>query len=136
MSAARDVGLREPSLPAKPWWQSRTIIGIAVMVLSQILRSAKVDIVDAELTDMLTLALDTCGAALAIYGRIDARKSLKLTMPGGPFNPKAPVKKASRPSTLDSRRSGFINWSALIVFVGIAAFWCAVTAAAVHLFSK
>ena len=91
----QEIGrLGEPSLPEKAWWQSKTIIGIAVMVLSQALRYFKVDILDAELTDILTLALDTAGASLAIYGRVNARKSLKLTMPGGAFNPRADVRRA------------------------------------------
>ena len=93
MSNDQEIG-RHGEPAEKAWWQSKTIIGIAVMVLSQALRHFKVDIIDAELTDILTLALDTAGAGLAIYGRVNARKSLKLTMPGGAFNPKADVRRA------------------------------------------
>jgi hypothetical protein len=80
----------------KPWWQSRTLIGVAVMLLSQILRRWHVDIVDAEISDILTMVLDAVGASLAIYGRINARKALKLTVPGGPFNRKATGSTATR----------------------------------------
>lgn len=103
----------------KPWWQSRTIIGVAVMLLSQILRAAKVDIIDAELTDILTLCLDTVGAGLAIYGRIDARHKLKLTRPGGPFNPRAEVRRG--------KRAGQVRWSVVFSMAGIACFWFAIT---------
>jgi len=88
------LSLQPSAFSSKPWWQSRTLIGIAVILLSQVLRYLKIDIVDAEVTDMLNLALDTVGAGLAIYGRIDARKALKLTMPGGAFNPRAEVRRA------------------------------------------
>ena len=122
----QEIGrLGEPSLPEKAWWQSKTIIGIAVMVLSQALRYFKVDILDAEITDILTLALDTAGAGLAIYGRVNARKSLKLTMPGGAFNPRADVRRAQE---IRGRRSEVGNSSvealllvaAIFTVVGLA----------------
>jgi hypothetical protein len=81
---------------AKAWWQSRTIIGIVVMLLAQALKLLKVDIVNDELTQIVTLAMDALGASLAIYGRINARKQIKRTRPGGAFNPNAEVRKAKR----------------------------------------
>lgn len=78
----------------KAWWQSRTIIGIVVMLLAQVLKWFNVDIVNEELTDMVTLAMESIGAALAIYGRVKARKAIRRTKPGGPFNPNAEVRKA------------------------------------------
>ena len=85
-----------PTVPCKPWWQSRTLIGVAVMVLSQILRAWRVDVIDEELTQILTLCLDTVGAGLAIYGRIDARHALRATRPGGAFNPRAEVRRGKK----------------------------------------
>lgn len=108
----------------KPWWQSRTIIGIAVMLLSQALRYFKVDIVDAELTDMLTLLLDTAGAGLAIYGRVHARHTLKMTKPGGAFNPRAEVRRG--------KRAGSVQWSLVLSLFGIAIFWFGVTCLVIH----
>lgn len=108
----------------KAWWQSRTIIGVAVMLLSQALRHANVDIVDAELTDMITLALDTLGAALAIYGRVNARKQLKLTMPGGAFNPRAEVRRG--------KRAGYINWPLILSLAAVACMWIGLSLFAVH----
>lgn len=81
----------------KYWFQSRTIIGVLVMLLSQVLRYFKVDIVSHELTDIITISMDAVGALLAVYGRIGARKKLKMTKPGGSFNPNAEVRKAKKP---------------------------------------
>lgn len=81
---------------SKAWWQSRTIIGVIVMLLAQVLKLLKVDIVNEELTAIVTLAMEAAGAALAIVGRIKARKAIKRTTPGGPFNPRAEVRRAKR----------------------------------------
>jgi uncharacterized membrane protein len=78
----------------KAWWQSRTIIGIVVMLLAQVLKWLKIDIVNEDLTDIVTLAMETLGAALAIYGRVKARKTLRMTKPGGKYNPNAEVRRA------------------------------------------
>ena len=78
----------------KAWWQSRTIIGIVVMLLAQVLKWLNVDIVNEELTDIVTLAMESIGAGLAIYGRVKARKTIRRTKPGGEFNPNAEVRKA------------------------------------------
>ena len=80
----------------KPWWQSRTIIGIVVMLLAQALKWFNVDIVNAELTDIVTIVMETAGAGLAVYGRVKARKTLRRTKPGGLFNPNAEVRKAKK----------------------------------------
>lgn len=78
----------------KPWWQSRTIIGIVVMLLAQALKWLNIDIVNEELTDIVTIAMETAGAGLAVYGRVKARKTLRRTRPGGLFNPHAEVRRA------------------------------------------
>jgi len=78
----------------KAWWQSRTIIGVIVILLAQLLKYFKVDIVNEELTEIVTLVMDFAGTSLAIYGRVKARKQIKRTAPGGKFNPKAEVRKA------------------------------------------
>lgn len=78
----------------KNWWQSRTIVGVIVLILAQVLKYLKVDIVNEELTDIVVLVMDFVGASLAIYGRVKARKTIKRTTPGGKFNPNAEVRKA------------------------------------------
>jgi uncharacterized membrane protein len=79
----------------KAWWQSRTIIGIVVMLLAQVLKWLHVDIVNEELTDIVTIAMEAAGAGLAVYGRVKARKTIRRTKPGGMFNPHAEVRRAS-----------------------------------------
>jgi uncharacterized membrane protein len=78
----------------KPWYQSRTIVGIVVMILAQVLRWFKVDILNEELTDIVTLVMEATGAGLAVYGRVNARKTLRMTQPGGKYNPNAEVRRA------------------------------------------
>lgn len=80
----------------KYWFQSRTIIGIFVMILSQIMRYFNIDIVSHEITDIVIISMDAIGAFLAVYGRMTARKKIKMTKPGGEFNPKAEVRKAKK----------------------------------------
>ena len=79
----------------KPWWQSRTIIGIVVMLLAQVLKWFHVDIINEELTDIVTIVMEATGAGLAVYGRVKARKTLRRTKPGGVFNPHAEVRRAA-----------------------------------------
>jgi len=79
----------------KIWWKSRTIIGIVVMLLAQVLKRMHVDIVNEELTDIVTISMEAIGAGLAVYGRVKARKTLRRTIPGGSFNQNAQVRKAS-----------------------------------------
>jgi hypothetical protein len=116
----------EGSVDAKPWWMSRTIIGIAAMLLSQGLKALKWEVLPGELTDLLTMALDLGGAALAVYGRVKARKDLTLTKPGGVFNPRAEVRRAEavRGPGAGGRRGGNPkNGSALtrvLFFIGLA----------------
>ena len=78
----------------KAWWQSRTIIGVIVLILAQVLKYLKIDIINEELTDIVVLAMDAIGATLAIVGRVKARKTIKRTKPGGKFNPNAEVRRA------------------------------------------
>jgi hypothetical protein len=80
----------------KYWFQSRTIIGVFVMILSQVLRYFNVDIVNHEVTEIVIISMDAVGAFLAVYGRMNARKKIKMTKPGGAFNPKAEVRKAKK----------------------------------------
>jgi hypothetical protein len=81
----------------KAWWQSRTILGIVIMVVAQVLKYLKVDLATEELTQIVYLAAETFGASLAIYGRVRARKAIKRTTPGGKFNPHAEVRRAKKP---------------------------------------
>ncbi len=66
------------------------------MILSQVMRYFNVDIVSHEITDIVTISMDAIGAFLAVYGRMNARKKIKMTKPGGAFNPNAEVRKAKK----------------------------------------
>jgi hypothetical protein len=81
----------------KAWWQSRTIIGAAAVFLGMGLRASGVDILNEELTALLTILLEAGGATLAVYGRMKARKQIKRVTPAGPYNPNAEVRRAKKP---------------------------------------
>ncbi len=82
---------------SKAWWQSRTIIGAAAVFLGMGLRASGVDILNEELTAVLTILLEAGGATLAVVGRVKARQSIKRVTPGGKYNPHAEVRRAKRP---------------------------------------
>jgi hypothetical protein len=104
---------------AKPFWQSRTIIGavVALVALFAGFRNVKIDA--ANLTDILVQVAGLVGTALAIWGRFQATQPIKFlgaTTPGGTFNPKAEVKKASPISTPpDSSKSGSSRYDTLML---------------------
>ncbi len=84
-------------LDAKPFWQSRTIIGAFVVIAAQILRFKGFHVDTDATTDDILTGLNLVGAALALVGRIKATRPITFmrgTAPGGAFNPEAPVKKA------------------------------------------
>jgi hypothetical protein len=81
----------------KPWWASRTIIGAFAVFLGMGLRASGIDLLNEELTAILTILLEAGGATLAVYGRVRARKAIKRTKPGGAFNPHAEVRRAKKP---------------------------------------
>lgn len=68
--------LIEPS-PAKPWWQSRTILGALVVMLAQVARLAGLEIDSAALTDVLLGLAELAGAALTLYGRLRATQPVR-----------------------------------------------------------
>lgn len=60
----------------KPWWQSKTIIGAAVVVFSSVLGGGNAAL-QQELTDLALNAVAVLGAAVSIYGRFFATSKLK-----------------------------------------------------------
>jgi hypothetical protein len=85
---------------SKPWWQSRTIIGALVVFLGMGLRASGVDIVNEELTAILTLLLETVGASLAIWGRMPPAKPSSAPPPA---EPTTPTPKSAAPNGHDSK---------------------------------
>lgn len=60
----------------KNWWESQTIISIAVMILASMFRTLKWDINESEITNLVTLLITLIAAIFAIVGRIKATKKL------------------------------------------------------------
>jgi hypothetical protein len=77
----------------KPWWQSKTIIGIVTLLLAFLAERFSTGISQEEIGNVVTLGAGLLGAVLAIVGRLTAKKELRVTVPGGKFNPNAEVRK-------------------------------------------
>lgn len=63
----------------KPWWQSKTVISVGVMMLGMGLKQLGFDTGEIE-SDITALALDgamVIAGAVAIWGRITATSSLR-----------------------------------------------------------
>ena len=63
----------------KPWWQSKTVIPVGVMMLGMGLKQLGFDTGELE-SDITALALDgamVIAGAVAIWGRITATSSLR-----------------------------------------------------------
>lgn len=60
----------------KPWWQSKTIIGAAVVIFASALGGGNAAL-QQELTDLALNAIALVGAAMSIYGRFFATTKLK-----------------------------------------------------------
>jgi hypothetical protein len=81
-------------MDTKPWWQSKTIWGVLVAFIAQLLKGRGVDI-SAEapqLIDGILNAVSLVGTILAIYGRVRASKLIapkpdEATVGGGPRLP-------------------------------------------------
>lgn len=68
--------MTEVTVEAKPWWQSRTIIGAAAVVFASVLGGGNA-VLQQELTDLVLNAVAVFGAAVSIYGRFFATSKLK-----------------------------------------------------------
>ncbi|CAN5547398.1 hypothetical protein BH09VER1_BH09VER1_24740 [soil metagenome] len=97
--------------PEKAFWQSKTFQGLFAVLLAQILKRWGLDVMPAELMDFIEPTLTYGGLMFAAYGRVKARHTLKLTKPGGPFNPNAEVRRAEpvTPSKAPITRGGGNN---------------------------
>lgn len=73
------------SVAPKPWWQSRTIIGIAVTLVAQLLSRYGVTVTPELQGEAVSAILDlmtAAGAGLAVYGRISASQPIAPVKPG------------------------------------------------------
>lgn len=62
--------------PEKPWWQSRTLIGLAVVLAAQVAKLAGFEIDSQALTDAIVTGATLIGAALAWWGRVRATRPI------------------------------------------------------------
>lgn len=60
----------------KPWWQSRTILGAAAVLLAQAANALGLDVDEGHITEALTALVSAAGALLAIVGRVRARQPI------------------------------------------------------------
>ena len=67
--------MTEVTTENKPWWQSRTIIGAAAVVLASVLGGGNA-VLQQEITDLVLNAVALAGAAMSIYGRFFATSKL------------------------------------------------------------
>jgi hypothetical protein len=85
--------LSDPAPLVKPWWQSKTIIGIVSLLCVFFLDRFDAGITQDEIGNLLTMLFALVSAVIAIIGRVTAKKELRVTVPGGKFNPNAEVRK-------------------------------------------
>jgi len=86
--ASRRVEISVPMMappPAKPWWQSRRIIGAVVAVVAGLASAfAGVSVDATETTELVMQAVSLVGAVLAWYGSIKGNRPIDpdLVFPG------------------------------------------------------
>lgn len=64
----------------KPWWQSKTLWGAAVTLLSAVLGLAGLELAEGDrtsLTELLTSFGAAMGGLMALYGRITAKARIR-----------------------------------------------------------
>ena len=86
----------------KSWFLSRGVIGSVVAIIAFAVQWKGWHIDQGKLVVDITQAIGLIGAIIALYGRIKADQPIvwtRGTVPGGPFNPSAPVEKALPPDS-------------------------------------
>ena len=70
--------LLEPMVPeGKPWWQSRTIIGASVVLISTVASMWGWSVDIGVTTEVVMQVAALVGAVLAIYGRVRAERPIR-----------------------------------------------------------
>jgi len=65
------------STQAKPAWQSRTVIGVFIMMVASIASEFGVEINQSEVLNIVYTAVELIGAGIALYGRAVASQPVK-----------------------------------------------------------
>lgn len=76
-----DAGLLDAAAEPKPWWQSRALIGAAIVVLAQAARLLDIEVDTQATTDAVTSAITLIGAAMAWWGRVRATQPVRFRRP-------------------------------------------------------
>ena len=64
----------------KQWWMSKTVWGVVVMLISSALSSTGIPLtpeLQGTIVELIMQAITVGGGALAVYGRVTAKTSLK-----------------------------------------------------------
>ena len=67
-------------LDQKQWWMSKTVWGVIVMLISSALASTGIPLtpeLQGTIVELIMQAITVGGGALAVYGRVTAKTSLK-----------------------------------------------------------
>jgi len=67
-------------LDQKQWWMSKTVWGVVVMLISSALSSTGIPLtpeLQGTIVELIMQAITVGGGALAVYGRVTAKTSLK-----------------------------------------------------------
>ena len=62
---------------SKPWWQSRTVIGALVVIVSSAAGLYGIQIDVGALTEIILQILALSGGVVAIYGRVKAERPIR-----------------------------------------------------------
>jgi hypothetical protein len=100
----------------KAWWESRTIVGSAIVIVSTLAGLAGWSVDSGVTTDIVLQVAAIIGGALAIYGRVKAERPIRRVrraerVERTPMGPRGGLNK------------GFVNWSVLGAIAVIVASW-------------
>lgn len=100
---AREQDLVQIPEPPKPWYLSKTIIGLIVIIASQIAKGAGWEIESEVLTDAIVTGLDVIGAGMVWWGRVSASRpiSKRAVLPGVVVGGADVVRQPERPTRLE-----------------------------------
>lgn len=99
--------------PAKPWWTSRAILGLAATVVAMIAGQFGFEIKDEQITQILLQVVELGGLIVAAWGTINRKGQIDPTLvarmgstevrwPSSPESQKPPKKEDPRGSFQDS----------------------------------
>ncbi len=60
----------------KKWWESKTIIGLAIMVLGLLIKQLKIPIAETEIAGIVAFICEGIGGIMVLIGRFKAQKKI------------------------------------------------------------